>query len=81
MPRHLSANYFATKIPPQECVVKSLGVIFQPTLFAKDFFKNIKTNDGIDEGVFEKLLNTQYSATFRHITSRMFTCKDFYIYI
>jgi hypothetical protein len=50
MPRHLPANYLAAKIQPQECVVKSLGVIFQPTLFAKAFFKNIKTSDGNDEG-------------------------------
>jgi hypothetical protein len=64
MPRHLPANYLVGKIQPQECVVKSLGVIFQPTLFAKAFFKNIKASDGNDEGVFEKLLNTQYSATF-----------------
>ena len=64
MPRHLPANYLVAKIQPQECVVKSLGVIFQPTLFAKAFFKNIKASDGIDEGVFEKLLNTQYSVVF-----------------
>ena len=49
-PRHLPANYLVAKIPLQECVVKSLGVISQPTLSAKAFFLNIKANDGIDEG-------------------------------
>ena len=82
MPRHLSANYLAAKIPPQECVVKSLGVIFQPTLFAKAFFKNIKASDGIDEGVLRSYSVLSIQLLFRHITSCIFTCKEFlYLYI
>jgi len=82
MPRHLPANYLVAKIPPQECVVKSLEVIFQPTLSAKAFFKNIKASDGNDEGVLRSYSILSIQLLFRHITSSMFTCKDFlYLYI